>query len=167
MLALSLRGASPRKEAVVGRINALVRKHSKKALYATLSLTWASLAALYFYVPPSPMVPISGDTATPSIVKVGDIVTVSRNFKITRAAPFKVVRTMVQGDCARNCEIIELSSSSITRQPGVYVGNTRELVIPQTADPGQWVLQYTLHWNDWFGRAHSRPMPPLTIQIIP
>lgn len=124
------------------------------------------IAFAYLDVPPSPMISLGGDSVTPHSVKALEAVTVSRNYEITRNDPMFVVRTMVQGDCSKNCEIIDLPSGYLLREPGVYRNHVRDHVIPSSAQAGAWVLQFSVQWQDRFGRTLTKPLPPLGIEVI-
>lgn len=127
----------------------------------------ALLAYAYMHPPPSPYVSTGGDSLNPEKVKVLGAVAISRNFLITRREPMFVVRTMVKGDCSVTCEIIDLPGGNLTLEPGAYHNVIRDHSIPSFAQPGHWVLKFSIQWQDRFGRTLSAEMPPLAMEVVP
>lgn len=129
---------------------------------ATLLLAFAYLNEL-----PSPYIPLGGDSVAPAQAKMFETVAVTRNYEITRAAPMFIVRTMTRGDCRASCEIVDLSSGHLLLPVGVYRNVVRDHIIPSSAQPGQWVLRFSVQWQDRFGRTLTAALPPLQIEVIP
>lgn len=134
-------------------------------LAATLASLWLGTVTLYLYVPPSPYVPLGGDTVTPAKVKAGEHIAIKRYYRMTRDDTMLVTRSMVAGSCPKACEIIDLPSSSIVQAAGIHE-RTRDHLIPTTASPGRWVLRFAVHWEDRLGRTITMPMPDLEIEVV-
>lgn len=126
----------------------------------------AFLGYAYLSTVHPPYISIGEDTITPKVVRVYGTITVSRNYEITRFEPMFILRTMVRGDCRANCEIVDLQSGHLSLPPGVYRNVVRDQVIPSGAQPGHWVLRYSVQWQDRFGRTLTAPLPPLAVEVI-
>lgn len=127
---------------------------------------WAGLLAWMVYTPSSPFVDLGGDKVVPTKVKAGDVVTVTRNFRITREAPMAVTRTMVRGDCKASCEILDLAHGKLLLPPAEYRNVLRDQAIPTTAQPGVWQLIFTVQWEDSLGRDHNQKLAALEIEVV-
>lgn len=137
----------------------------KFLLYA-VSAMWVMTIAFWMSTPSSPIEQLGGDTVSPERVRAGEIVTVTRNFRIIRNQAMSVSRTMILGDCEKRCEIVDLPSGHLTLAPGDYINIQREHVIPATTDPGEWRLVFSVNWQDRLGRTINERLPELTIEVV-
>ena len=129
-------------------------------------LIWAAAYLFWLYAFPSPIELMGGDTVTPQKVRAGERVSITRNFRVLRAEPLNVTREAIRGDCKKSCEVIDLTSSTMTLPPGEYRNVVREHTIPIHAEPGIWRLVFSVHWQGRFGRYVSESLPELTIEVI-
>jgi hypothetical protein len=118
-----------------------------------------------FYLPSPPVENRGGDSVTPETVKAGGTVTVLRSYRVHREADLTVSRVMVRGDCAKECEVLDLTNSNLVLEPGDYVNVRRDHVIPLRASPGEWTLRFTWHWMDALGRPRTLALVPLRIVV--
>ncbi len=138
-----------------------------RILIALGVLLWVATVAFYFWPASPPYESFGEDTVTPSHVKAGEAITISRNFRATRRELWTVSRTLVQGDCRKSCELIDLPSGSLMVEEGTYVDVRRTHVIPMRVTPGVWVLRFTVQWDTAFWGTQKSTLPPLTITIDP
>lgn len=134
--------------------------------WRSTAAVWVVLIGVFLYPMPAPIDFIGGDSVGPVKVKPGGSITVSRNMSVTNAVPMQVTRTMVKGDCKKNCEILDLVHGRLLLDEGEYRNLEREHVIPLLASPGIWRLKFSVAWSDAFGRQHSKDLPELQIEVV-
>lgn len=127
---------------------------------------WGGLIGAFLYPRPAPIASMGGDSVSPAKVRTGSAVIVSRNLAITQAIPMHVNRTMVKGDCRKNCEIIDLTHGRLLLDEGEYRNLEREHIIPPQASPGVWRLKFSVGWSDAFGRQKSIELPELSFEVV-
>lgn len=132
--------------------------------YLLVSAVILLLVLALFPIGP-PIVDTGDSSVSPKKVRRFDTVTVSRNLRSYRADDVTVVRTMVRGDCNKNCEIIDLPGGRLNLQPGDYKNVSRDHIIPSTAQNGQWRLVFSLLWRDLIGRTKVEVLPELQIEV--
>lgn len=136
------------------------------AFYAS-TLFWVCFVAWSFLPEEAPIVSAPGDSIQPLIVKVGGVITISRNLHVKREAPVFVQRTLVRGDCAKSCEIVDLPSGNITLPAATYGNLLRDHKLPTVVEPGDWTAVFTIQWTDRLGRTHYEPLMPLAFKVTP
>lgn len=124
------------------------------------------VAAMWFYIAIPPIELLGGDSVTPKVVRVRDVITVTRNFRATRNTSVYVTRTLVRGDCRKSCEIVDLPSGELALEEGDYRNARREHYIPGLLQDGTWRLVFSIKWEDWLGRAHVLKLPELEIEVV-
>ena len=132
-------------------------------MFALLS---AIIYVAFFHQSSPPIEYFGTDSVTPQRVKAGEIISVTRSFRIKRSEDFTVTRALVRGDCTRSCEIVDMSTSQLTLEPNEYRNVERRHTIPRRVDPGVWELRFTFHWHDFLGRDRTLPLPPLFIEVV-
>ena len=132
---------------------------------ATMGCLALGMGAAYLYVPPSPYVPTGGDSVDPVVSRADGVVYVTRHYDVTRPATMRITRRLISGTCPVNCDVIDLSSSELSLEPGSYA-RRRAHIIPHHIPPGRYVLKFDVIWQDRLGRDISAPMPPLEIEIV-
>ena len=133
---------------------------------SSIGLVWVCSLAFYFYTPASPYIPLGGDTVTPSATRAEGVVTLLRNFEVTRRADIQITRQLIRGTCPRDCEAVDMPTSYLTIEPGTYA-RKRDLIIPRTAHAGKWQFHFHVRWDDHFGRTFSIALPVLDVEVIP
>lgn len=96
----------------------------------------------------------------------GDVIGVTREFRVIRDDRVYLVRTMTKGSCPVACDIVDLHGGWVEVIKGDY-RRTRDIVIPATIRPGIWTLAFHQQWEDSFGRRYSRPLPTMEIEVTP
>ena len=135
--------------------------------YGVLTAIWMTVLGWAIWPLDSPYVNLPGATVSPKIVKALGIITISRDFKITRDEPIFVQRTLVRGDCKQSCEIVDLPSGNLMLPVGIYKGMTRDQILPITVEPGNWVARFSIQWRDRLGRSRTEPMEELSFTVVP
>ncbi len=136
------------------------------ALLIALTSLWLGTSALWLYEPSSPVTNWRGDSVTPTVVKTGDKITVFRSFTGLISESISVTRSIVHGDCSKNCDVVELPSGNILVEPGEFLNVAKDYILPTTLHPGIWVLRFYIHWQDRFGRTLSQALPELSIEVV-
>lgn len=131
---------------------------------AAIFLWLASLAVLSSF--PPPVQSLGGDAIEPATVKAGGVFTVTRSLRVHNDTALRVTRAMVKGDCAKNCEIIDLPGGALTLAEGSYVNLRREHFIPTTASAGMWRMVFTIHWQDALWRNRYLTLMELPIEVV-
>ena len=140
----------------------------KKLLSRMFLFSWLFWIASFLWVlfpMSSPIVSMQGDSVAPLIVPVGGTILIKRNMRVTREEPVTVIRTVVQGECAVNCEIIDLSSGNLLLAEGDYIDMKREHILPLSLRPGLWKAKFYINWQDRLGRSHSEPLQELSFTV--
>ena len=137
------------------------------ALSLIITVASSLLVAFFFIFPPPPPISTTGndDSVTPTVVKAGETISVTRSLRSISEAPVGVVRTMVKGDCAKSCEVIDLFHGSFSLKVGEHMRVKRDHVIPLRAEPGEWRLVFWITWQDRLGRTLKTKLPELTIEV--
>ena len=128
----------------------------KKLLSRMFLFSWVFwVGALLWMLFPmgSPIISAQGDSVEPLVVHVGGTILIKRNLRVTREEPVTVIRTVVQGECAVNCEIIDLSSGNLLLAKGNYIDMKREHILPLSIGPGLWKAKFYINWQDRLGRS--------------
>lgn len=133
---------------------------------AVLAL-WVVTVVAWVLPETPPIVHWNIDSVSPTSVMPGGTITITRNFVVIRKQKVHVTRTMVKGDCTKQCEFLDISNGTVLLDIGDYPNTSREHVIPQRATPGMWTINVSMSWVDSFGRQHSMSMQPLEIEILP
>lgn len=129
---------------------------------------WVAVFAAVLHVPAPPVEFVGGDYVLPEKVRAGDEFYVHRNFRVHRAGSVQVTRVMLRGDCKEKCDIIDLPSSVRYLGPsGKFENNGRMLTVPKSTPPGVWRLQFTVLWDDRWGRSHEISLPELNLEVLP
>lgn len=136
-------------------------------LLASIVVLWVLFVFFASYTPAPPITYDHNGSVEPKQVRAGDSVIVYRTFTITRKQRVTIHRRMVNGDCAKACDVIDMQSSQYAALPGTYTLQKRNLYIPKGAHPGMWRLEFSLQWDDFLGRSHSSRIPSLDIVVIP
>jgi hypothetical protein len=96
----------------------------------------------------------------------GDLIHITRHFRVTNNTPIRIARAVVSGDCTTLCRVYEMPESAVVNQtPGDYV-QTRPLRLPNDMEPGTYRLVFIAHWSTWWGRDLQVKIPELTIEVI-
>lgn len=127
---------------------------------------WVATAVLWLYVQSPPVENWHDDIVSPTTVRVGDEIVVSRSFDAMRTDVINVTREMIRGDCKKTCDRIELPGGSLQIEPGEYRGVKKTYIVPAAASPGEWRLAFTIHWEDRFGRSLKQKLPELNIRVV-
>lgn len=151
------------------RLGVVVYAKAALAISAGVLVAVAAGSAASFVVEKSrsPYSPLGGDSVTPTRVRIGDKFVVSRSFRVTRQGAITVSRTMVRGDCNVSCEIVDLYTGALLLGDGEYRSIKREFIVPITAVPGAWSLEFAVHWDNAFGRSQTYKLPSLKIEVVP
>ncbi len=127
----------------------------------TVMLGWMWWA----FLPASPIVYFGGHIE-PSQVRAGEMISITRTFRIDRSGPMKITRAAVMGDCKLNCRIYEFPDASVVNHTvGSYM-QTRQLRIPKEMVSGVYRLTFQAHWSSWWGRDYVTRAPELTVEVI-
>lgn len=109
---------------------------------------------------------MDGDKVAPLELKPGQMLYVTRQFEAIRAEPVVMLRTLIRGDCRKNCDIVDLPSSTINLQIGEHRNQTREFVLPAGMDAGEWRVVFTAQWKDRLGQVQTVKLKELTFKVI-
>lgn len=133
---------------------------------AVLGASWSVAIAFMVYSPTAPIQFLGGDLVSPTKARAGEAVTVTRSFRILRDDPMTVTRTMISGDCAVSCEIVDLPGGNLALSAGEYLNMARDHVIPAVAQPGMWRLVFSVNWRDHLNRERRVALPALDVEVV-
>ena len=139
----------------------------ERIIVTMLAILGSVGAVVVLWEPENPYRQLRGDHVVPTIIRAGGKVTVIRNFEVTRNTTTYIARRMTRGDCRRSCTFIDLPSGPLSLPVGIYAAVKREVVIPATAEPGKWRLEYSTQWETIFGRQLTAPWPVIELEISP
>ena len=149
-------------------LRSLIRANRLPAYFAFAVLgLWIGTIVSYMYEQEAPIAYNGGDKVMPAAAHPGDLIWVYRNYTIRRDGFIRVNRQMINGDCTKKCDKINLPSSEIFAKTGTYNSNGVSHVIPFPAKPGKYALQFVVRWEDRFGRERYVQMPELTVEVLP
>lgn len=124
------------------------------------------LSAVLVLVAPAPVVDLGNPSVSPTVVKPGERIEVTRNIRILKPDSLRVVRTMVKGDCKKACDIVDLHGGALTLATGDHMNLRRYHVIPVTVSEGKWRLAFSVHWDDLIGRDRHIKLKELEIEVV-
>jgi hypothetical protein len=116
--------------------------------------------------PDPPIVYTQPGIVAESSAKSGELIHITRHFRVVNNTPARIARAVVAGNCKDQCLVYEMPESAVVNQtPGDYV-QTRPLRLPNDMEPGTYRLVFVAHWSTWWGRDFQINAPELTIEII-
>lgn len=134
--------------------------------FTVMTLIWVSVLIWVFFPLGAPITSLPGDLVYPETVTVGGKIHVVRNLRVIREEPVVVNRAVMRGDCRKTCEIIDLPGGNLTLKVGDYPNVLRDHILPNTVQPGDWRLVFTIQWADRVGALHVEPLTVLAIKVV-
>ena len=116
------------------------------------------------YVPGNPLLDMHGDKAEPAVVRRGEVVHVTRNFRIDRDVFVTIIRRLATGDCKVSCTYVDLPTSHSTFPRDQY-NLVRGYTVPHDLIPGIWRLEFFIVIENFVGHQASYPLKVLEIEV--
>ena len=136
-----------------------------KYIFYLVTATWVVIIGWGLYPIGPPITWLDG-SVTPEVKMNGEF-TVTREFIVNRSEQVTIIRTLVNGDCKKICEIVDLPTSIILLPPGEHLTRGRDFVLPKAVNEGTWKVVFVAQWRDRIGRTKTVPLKELSFNVIP